>query len=142
MMRGLLIVFSFMVLFQGSTSINEHRFDDLSTLVDVTEKEGLKLEEWEVVFLEDLDKTSFEEVKLSLQSDHFVKKDKSENIHRYKFQPKSVENDVSYHIILIDPVHSPGNKRIQIVLSGTTWKEEISKQYEIMTNKLQRLYNL
>src|SRR5699024_445789 len=101
------------IIFQGSTNMYQHHFADLSTLVKATEEEGLKLEEWEVVFLEDLDKDSFEKVKLSLQKDHFVKKDENENIYRYTFHPKSVEKDLSYQITLIDPVHSPGNNRIQ-----------------------------
>lgn len=141
-MRGLWVILSIIILFQGGIEQPSYHSNDLNTLVENTKQEDLLLEEWEVVFLENLDTTSFEEIKLSLQDNHFVKKDENADVRKYIFEPKNKENDVTYQLILVDPVHSQGNKQLQLVLSGTSWDEDVKKQFEYMTNKLQRLYKL
>lgn len=141
-MRGIWIVVSMIMLFQGSTQITPHHSDDLTLLLDATEEEGLTLEDWEIIFLEEMPLTSFEDMKNSLMIDHVVTKETSDGITKYIFQPKKKNDHLTYQFILLDSARFSGNVQIQLVLHGTSWDEQVKRIYTSMTNKLQRKYNL
>lgn len=138
-MRSLLLMTVMLTLFQfGSESVLfEH---DIELLMDAVEEDEVILQNWEVVYLEEMDANTFANVKNELQRHHSFIIEQQDSTKKTTYSSKNKLDSIDYHITTIEQSYEANGVRMQIVIRGNMWDGEIRELFNDLTNRLQSKY--
>jgi len=133
-MRKYLFILS-MIICLTEQPVQEPLNQELEILAEIGEDQGWELDEWQVVFINEISTRSFDKIINNLKNSHLITTQKDKYTVKYMIENQNDDEQISHFFQAIVP--SNANKiTLQTVISGQGWNDSIKENYLHLTKSL------